>query len=819
MKTDWLKQQRRWLAVACGCLMLTGLAGCTDGFDTLEPQGRMTLRLVAASLDEQTANGSDIRSLSGHVDTKAVNDDIKENDLAHLWVLQFNGTGDDASFVDKTEYSGENLRPNDQILGNLQVGENQHLVFVANAKSLISSAGFTTSKTLADFKKLMQTVTDEKNLFDTTIRTIPMVGYWSGTIVDRQDGSSPISATIQMERVIAKVSLKVQLGLPPSENFKLSSVRLHNVPNKIYLSKPTTDTYPALTDVAFANYGDSRKGEVSSTTAFSAVWYMPENCRGTGTATLSSDKTAENLNNVVAGSGDKATWVEIIGDYTVGNTTYAATYTSYIGGNSTTDYNLRRNSHYDITITIRGRNTSDSRVKLYGDASTTVVNPDPVDNNPNALPILSAVRDIRQIGMKKVSVSAILTLDGEASNRGFLYSSTINTELGLVKGSSGVTEVSDASASAGSYTSTLTGLTPGTTYYVRAVATNKNEQTSYGPIATYKTLAVEPAANCFMVEPGRSVMFELKDAAGTAKTVDAVSLKWQTKDDGTAAGQLPVLQGNLIYDEENGVIIVHTNPAARAGNVLITGALNGSDIWAWHLWITPYKPTGFSINGANLYEEVQQGRVMTFGPQYIVATGGNVIMDRDLGSQSTSTLMTFAQINASTDLLFGLYYLGDYYMPFPSSQRTNSTTRVPVYDIDGQPATQPTVSRPASVAVGAWKAAGNPCPNGWKVPDSENVFADLFDIGVISYNTSSSYYKGWSYIQGGVNAYFLASGMLASNGTVSGFGTTGYTWIASGGETNMKALYYNSAADPKLATRDYPVGEGRPIRCIKNNDK
>ncbi|MEY8607815.1 DUF4906 domain-containing protein [Parabacteroides segnis] len=811
MKTDWLKRQRDCLKamVAC-CWMLLGWAGCTDGFDTLAPQGKMTLRLVATSLDELPP-------------TRAVNDDVKEDELNHLWVLQFDGTDDASSLVGKTEYSKQagNLNPDDQILSELQPGSGQRLVFVANAPDAVQSMQPKTS-TYADFKKLSVSVTDEETLFDDT-RTIPMLGNWTGEIKSSTDGSSPITATIQMERIVSKIILKIQTMIPDGEVFALSSVRLHNVPGKMYLSKPVEDVFPVASEVTHKDYGQARR---SATLPMTATWYMPENCRGIGNATVSTDKNAASLNAKVPGSGDVATWVEIIGDYSVGNSTYTATYFSYLGGNSTDDYNLRRNSAYEVTITIRGRNTSDSRVKLYGDAYTMVVNPDDADNSPNSLPVLGAVRNIRQVGKNSAAATSTLSVDGKAAGIGFVYSETVNTETALVRGNTNVKEIFDAPGSAGhspgEYTKVLSELENGKTYYVRAVATNNDgSETSYGPITSFKTLEVQTPANCFMVKPGASVMFETKDAAGDSREVDKVELAWQTRDDGTESGNLCIASADgLIYDAVNKVVIVHTNPEARAGNAVFYGKKGDGDAssiaWCWHVWVTPYNPGNPTISGANKYMEVEQGRVMTLGSNYISTQGSKAMMDRDLGSQSTTTLMDAMQLQNGGGYLFGTYYHGYNVIPFPGPSVASTTESMPVFDINGSKTTvraDDELTGPDKQQVGLFmQGAGNPCPAGWHVPsDYDGYLKDLNAYGVKKLIEGNNHYKGISYIQGGVNACFLAGGIWNEVGT-KGY-QLGYQTDATD-DGNVLALSWDMGT-MTFESGSQPKSKYMNIRCVQ----
>ena len=79
-----------------------------------------------------------------------------------------------------------------------------------------------------------------------------------------------------------------------------------------------------------------------------------------GTAEDQFHKTA---GTAPAGQGDYCTYVYVQGTYTVPvGLTRTAYYTIFLGANNTDDYNLRRNTHYTVNTTIKGWNTSDTRV-------------------------------------------------------------------------------------------------------------------------------------------------------------------------------------------------------------------------------------------------------------------------------------------------------------------------------------------------------------------------------------------------------------------------------------------------------------------------
>ena len=91
------------------------------------------------------------------------------------------------------------------------------------------------------------------------------------------------------------------------------------------------------------------------------MWYLPENCRGIGTAEDQFHKTAEKAPD---GQAEMCTYVEIYGLYTNSLQTDKTTYRVFLGADNTTDYNLLRNHAYTVNVTLRGQNVSDMRVSI-----------------------------------------------------------------------------------------------------------------------------------------------------------------------------------------------------------------------------------------------------------------------------------------------------------------------------------------------------------------------------------------------------------------------------------------------------------------------
>lgn len=797
---------KRRLAVGSFWLLMA-MTACTDGFDSLNPQGNLSLRLVAINLDEQP--GDKTLTRAGEAES------VDENTIGHLWVLQFDGTDDGATLSGKSEYSDTELNPSNQTLKDLTVGKNQTLYFLANC-NIDAVRNFADGSTLTDFKQLSLQATQESALFPSGTQT-PMAGYWTGEIKSNADGSSPVVATIQMERTVARIDLKVNASLRNGESFRVSSVRLYHVPDRMWLAAPAADPFPTTNFNLLDGYGNTT---TVGNPPVSVRWYMPENRRGVGTAVVSTDKTAANLNAVSAGQGDKATYVEIVGDYTSGGNTYAAVYRNYLGGNSVTDYNIRRNSAYDITITIRGRNTSDSRVKVYGQAYTSVIDPDEVNQNVNSVPVLDGVGTVRQTARDRAEATSSLTVDGEATARGFVYSETVGTESGLIWDADGVSQVREvATFTSGGYSAELSGLKPATSYYIRSAATN-SLGTAYGPISRFTTPSVRPAANCQMAFSGETVMFEPKDATGILKDIDAVSLAWQTREDGGTEGNLPVGKpADLIYDATGQAIIVHINPGVTAANAVLTGSKGGSPVWSWHIWVTPYKPVG-SISGMNQNVQVSQGRIQTYDAKYVAAAGNGVaIMDRDLGSQAISTLLTPEQIQADGSFHFGLLYQWGYALPWAPAQRHNgAAAAIPVFDINGNTTTPPGFQTVAA-SQDAWninKTASDPCPAGWRVAPA-GTFGDLMNYGVFpASNTQTD--AGRLYIQGGVNAWFFANGWRTGSSSFNGIGKGGVWTSGSASAGQGTALTFTTGGEAEVKpAAGVSALEALPVRCVQAN--
>ncbi len=277
--------------------------------------------------------------------TKAVS--VQEDALADVAVLQFDASGRFVKYI----YKGGTVTDNELVL-DLVSGAEQTVVFVANVADDAPFKGF--GGTLGECRALTRSVADEAAL--TAGGRLPMYGEYRGTI----DGGQTRAAVV-MRRAAAKIELSYWVDIPDAADkqvsFTLRSIRLRNVPQVMSYADPA-EIYPAVS-AAFGDYPEVPVAVQPTPEAKgSQVWYVPENKRGTGTAELASQKTAAALSP----GGEKATYVEMTGDYTQDGKTAEVVYRLYLGADPVKDYNVVRNTIYRIEAAIKGINLVDLRI-------------------------------------------------------------------------------------------------------------------------------------------------------------------------------------------------------------------------------------------------------------------------------------------------------------------------------------------------------------------------------------------------------------------------------------------------------------------------
>ncbi|WP_158826608.1 MBG domain-containing protein [Mucilaginibacter lacusdianchii] len=125
-------------------------------------------------------------------------------------------------------------------------------------------------------------------------------------------------------------------------------------------------------------------------------------------------------------------------------------------------------------------------------------------------------------GVTTATIAGNVTADGGAAvtERGVVYGTSVNPAIN----GSGVTKVADANGGTGPFSEFLTGLTGGTTYHVRAYATN-SEGVAYGDDQTFTTAAPSltssaTALNAFNTTSGTASAAQSFTVSGSNLTSD-----------------------------------------------------------------------------------------------------------------------------------------------------------------------------------------------------------------------------------------------------------------------------------------------------------
>lgn len=289
-------------------------------------------------------------------------------------------------------------------------------------------------------------------------------------------------------------------------------------------------------------------------------------------------------------------------------------------------------------------------------------------------------------------------------------------------------------------------------------------------------------------------------------------------------------------DFKNGMITFSTNQTDNGelmeGNALL-GAYDGDGniLWCWHLWATSAEPE-----------------------QNAVQLNGHTFMGCNLGAFGNTTADT-DEVLAS----YGLYYQWGRPSPFPRPRYYDcaasanqamfngkvSSVYMSVEQSDGSNSTMAAaVANPLVFITGltapwsggeAWsdssKSNCDPCPAGWRVPQS-TVFAGLTIDAEELVGEMQSLKKtyGWTLTDGDRSAFFFAGGRRSYvDGAVINMNTQetpqpweGFYWTSSADASRSTAacMFFdldteNAAASRLLTSRSLQLSNGLQIRCVK----
>ncbi|MCD8176184.1 MAG: DUF4906 domain-containing protein [Tannerellaceae bacterium] len=205
------------------------------------------------------------------------------------------------------------------------------------------------SSTITDLQKLYIEFTDE-----TSPNKLLLSGEYKGKIKEYT------SLEIELQRMVAKLSLELSYKETLNNGNKLiiTNICLKNVPVIGFYYNTGTVHTPEENPTRFTDY--TLQDVPASGETF--IWYIPENLQGTNLYISTQEDKGEEY------APTYSTYIEITGKYistTTPDQELTASIRLYPGENITTDFNIRRNAHYPMTVTISNLDPeNDKRVEI-----------------------------------------------------------------------------------------------------------------------------------------------------------------------------------------------------------------------------------------------------------------------------------------------------------------------------------------------------------------------------------------------------------------------------------------------------------------------
>ncbi len=678
------------------------------------------------------------------------------------------------------------------------------IIFLANTTVSSSDLSLTeNTTTFSAFKEMTMGTLDLSTY-------LPMVGYYYDGIVAGATNQMAVS----LKRSVAKISFTLNTSNfydgTEQPTIDVKSITLKNVPNEItpYACQnrpalpvspdngvwPSAQSpFPTYSSGTFKNY-ETTDNQSTNPTA-SGTFYMPENCRGSyDNISKNSEKTPKNTSE---NDDNSLTYIEVVLEYTVNSTGVVnkATYQIYLGGNSTGDMNLLRNTNYSVTTYLYGADETDTRISVESLWDpTSVVFP--------AGTSIEAVANCYMIKPANIPASFNISLLQARSGWSMIDSYTGNTAGENLA-------AFDALIQSGEWEIvTLWRTWDGTTtdYNITGSKLNLSSSNSGNEVANYYA----------------SLTFgsEINNAT------------------------------NGLNSKGGNAVIALKSKQHESTGADINGKAIGTIYWSWHLWFTDYDPD--TVSGTTSFASttaVTAGRIEQYGTSYLSLNSGKYMMDRNLGATVTGLTSNWSAPTAHTSYESG--YDGMFYQfgrkdPFVGSNRSsyNTTDQITIYGTDGGAATidvtdcsTPAVSTDGNlieavnnplhfitVSTGDWAILGNidywsyagakspfdPSPAGWRLPAS-GTWADF------NYTDGSATLSFTTQV-GGVydgRVFYPASGYRNdTSGAMNNVGSYGYNWSAtpSSSTYGYHLLFSSSSVYPAYSGSR---SNGRPVRPIQ----
>ncbi|MFV0327273.1 MAG: hypothetical protein ACK5LF_23365 [Bacteroides xylanisolvens] len=320
------------------------LASCTDEryeVNDTRPPGETIEVPFTFTVDKMLNIGENDIPLNGDgLLTRTVPEDLDGNDgtnakVKKMTFIQFNAQG---FYIRKSEATivGTTVSVDLTKIEGLS-----KLIVLANTPAKFSDLSFENNK-FDDAVKRTVDISAESDLYYTNESGENYL-FMSGLV--EEDLSNPTGGTLEIafKRNVARLTLNLQMT---DSRFTLKSVRLRNIPQKIYLADQLVKTGDRTAyDGELMDYELIKNFDKYKTgTTYSFSWYVPCNEQGIVAGNSESkQKTIDKKPN--------ATYYEFVVEDETG---YQATFSIVPGSNNTNDYNVTPNKKYATTLTIQG---------------------------------------------------------------------------------------------------------------------------------------------------------------------------------------------------------------------------------------------------------------------------------------------------------------------------------------------------------------------------------------------------------------------------------------------------------------------------------
>lgn len=265
--------------------------------------------------------------------------EAQESELSSLWVGQYDAATNlrlSSHYFSNQSGNTINLK-----LKVNAIGQTSRVYFVANTIDL----GAVDENTLK-----VRTLT-----YGSTDAGLPdnnrcmMMGIWNGAVPS--NGLQNIN--VELTRLIAKISFTYVIG-GTDFSFTPSSITLKNAPTLSRVTAPTTQLAGA--GMSYKDY--TTTNPPSTTKTF--YWYLPENMAGT----VSGNNVVTSEKKKIGKGVTNATCIELQGDAVQDGVSYNDVVIRFFPGGGMNNYDIVRNAHYQMNVTLVGLDVSDERITV-----------------------------------------------------------------------------------------------------------------------------------------------------------------------------------------------------------------------------------------------------------------------------------------------------------------------------------------------------------------------------------------------------------------------------------------------------------------------